>query len=159
MYWIRGTCDLWTLPSVLVFLFTFSCNVWDSAGIVVSVFFCVGLQCVVVLNLNLLFAKLCFSCSLSLWNHLLWLVCPLPLTVYCVNYTTYLFLQATFDCLLKTYGFLTPEFWKETRFSKSPFQEYTDLLAKPTGKTLILEEERVEAWVLPVIFVLLHNLF
>ena len=56
------------------------------------------------------------------------------------------FLQATFDCLLKTYGFLTPEFWKETRFSKSPFQEYTDLLAKPTGKALILEEERVEAW-------------
>ncbi|KAG5144501.1 hypothetical protein JHK84_030044 [Glycine max] len=52
---------------------------------------------------------------------------------------------ATFDCLMKTYGFLTPEFWKETRFSKSPFQEYTDLLAKPTGKTLILEEERVDA--------------
>lgn len=57
------------------------------------------------------------------------------------------FLQATFDCLLKSYGFLTLEFWKETRFSKSPFQEYTDLLAKPTGKALILEEERVEAWV------------
>lgn len=55
-------------------------------------------------------------------------------------------LQATFDCLMKTYGFLTPEFWKETRFSKSPFQEYTDLLAKPTAKALILEEERVEAW-------------
>ncbi|WVZ10531.1 hypothetical protein V8G54_015061 [Vigna mungo] len=52
---------------------------------------------------------------------------------------------ATFDCLMKTYGFLTPEFWKETRFTKSPFQEYTDLLAKPTGKTLILEEERVDA--------------
>lgn len=56
------------------------------------------------------------------------------------------FVKATFDCLLKTYGFLTPEFWKETRFSKSPFQEYTDLLAKPT-KTLLIEqqpEERVE---------------
>eukprot|EP00256_Glycine_max_P016560 XP_003532519.3 LOW QUALITY PROTEIN: 40S ribosomal protein S2-4 [Glycine max] len=55
------------------------------------------------------------------------------------------FVKATFDCLLKSYGFLTLEFWKETRFSKSPFQEYTDLLAKPTGKALILEEERVEA--------------
>jgi small subunit ribosomal protein S2e len=55
------------------------------------------------------------------------------------------FFQATFDCLMKTYGFLTPEFWKETRFSRSPFQEFTDLLAKPTGKGLILEEERVEA--------------
>ena len=53
--------------------------------------------------------------------------------------------QATFDCLLKTYGFLTPEFWKETRFTKSPFQEHTDLLAKPTGKQLLLEEtERVD---------------
>ncbi|PNX57368.1 40S ribosomal protein s2-4-like, partial [Trifolium pratense] len=52
---------------------------------------------------------------------------------------------ATFDCLMKTYGFLTPEFWKETRFSRSPFQEFTDLLAKQPGKTITLEEERVEA--------------
>ncbi|CDY65554.1 BnaAnng20630D [Brassica napus] len=32
-------------------------------------------------------------------------------------------------CIQKTYGFITPEFWKETRFQKSPYQEYTDLLA------------------------------
>ncbi|KAI3984408.1 hypothetical protein MKX01_011362 [Papaver californicum] len=49
------------------------------------------------------------------------------------------FVKATFDCLQKTYGFLTPDFWKETRFTKSPFQEYTDLLAKPT-KALILDD-------------------
>lgn len=49
------------------------------------------------------------------------------------------FVKATFDCLLKTYGFLTPDLWRETRFSKSPFQEYTDLLAKPT-KALVLED-------------------
>lgn len=54
-------------------------------------------------------------------------------------------MQATFDCLLKTYGFLTPDFWRETRFTKSPFQEYTDLLGKPT-KVLIEDAERVEAW-------------
>ncbi|XP_022966425.1 40S ribosomal protein S2-4-like [Cucurbita maxima] len=54
------------------------------------------------------------------------------------------FVKATFDCLLKTYGFLTPEFWKETRFTKSPFQEHTDLLAKPTVKALLLDDaERV----------------
>uniref|UniRef100_A0A6N2MZL0 Small ribosomal subunit protein uS5 C-terminal domain-containing protein n=2 Tax=Salix viminalis TaxID=40686 RepID=A0A6N2MZL0_SALVM len=41
--------------------------------------------------------------------------------------------------LLKTYGFLTPDFWTETRFIKSPFQEFTDLLAKPT-KALVLED-------------------
>ncbi|KAG6580857.1 40S ribosomal protein S2-3, partial [Cucurbita argyrosperma subsp. sororia] len=50
------------------------------------------------------------------------------------------FVKATFDCLLKTYGFLTPEFWRETRFTKSPFQEHTDLLAKPTVKALLLED-------------------
>ncbi|MBA0558169.1 hypothetical protein Golob_015199 [Gossypium lobatum] len=51
---------------------------------------------------------------------------------------------ATFECLLKTYGFLTPDFWKETRFTRSPFQEYTDLLGKP-AKTLVLEDaERVD---------------
>jgi small subunit ribosomal protein S2e len=56
------------------------------------------------------------------------------------------FVQATFDCLAKTYGFLTPEFWRDTKFAKSPFQEFTDLLAKPT-KGLILDApaETVEA--------------
>ncbi|KAF5802225.1 putative ribosomal protein S5 [Helianthus annuus] len=50
-------------------------------------------------------------------------------------------LKATFDCLLKTYGFLTPDFWRETRFSRSPFQEYTDLLAKPTTKAITYVED------------------
>ncbi|GMH32118.1 hypothetical protein Nepgr_033962 [Nepenthes gracilis] len=56
-------------------------------------------------------------------------------------------MQATFDCLLKTYGFLTPDFWRENSFRKSPFQEYTDFLAKPIGKMLTLPEdtERIEA--------------
>lgn len=53
-------------------------------------------------------------------------------------------LQATFDCLMKTYGFLTPDLWKETRFSRSPFQEYTDFLAKPTKSVLIEDVERLE---------------
>ncbi|KAD5317527.1 hypothetical protein E3N88_17473 [Mikania micrantha] len=51
------------------------------------------------------------------------------------------FVKATFDCLLKTYGFLTPDFWRETRFSRSPFQEYTDLLAKPTTKAITYVED------------------
>ena len=55
------------------------------------------------------------------------------------------FVKATFECLLKTYGFLTPDFWRETRFVKSPFQEYTDLLAKPTGKLLIAEDHGIDA--------------
>ncbi|KAH9750440.1 S5 DRBM domain-containing protein [Citrus sinensis] len=57
------------------------------------------------------------------------------------------FVKATFECLLKTYGFLTPDFWRETRFVKSPYQEYTDLLtAKPISKAVITEytDEEVE---------------
>ncbi|KAK9813851.1 hypothetical protein WJX73_001797 [Symbiochloris irregularis] len=42
------------------------------------------------------------------------------------------FVKATFYALQSTYGFLTPDLWKETRFSKSPMQEFTDFLAKPT---------------------------
>ncbi|KAL0665857.1 hypothetical protein Bca4012_028561 [Brassica carinata] len=49
------------------------------------------------------------------------------------------FVKATFDCLQKTYGFLTPEFWKETSFKKSPYQEYTDLLAEKGTKKAITE--------------------
>ena len=32
------------------------------------------------------------------------------------------FIKATFDALSRTYGFLTPELWRETRFSKPPAQ-------------------------------------
>ncbi|KAG7588314.1 Ribosomal protein S5 domain 2-type fold [Arabidopsis suecica] len=55
------------------------------------------------------------------------------------------FVKATFDCLQKTYGFLTPEFWKETRFSKSPYQEYTDFLATkavPAAKVITEGEDQ-----------------
>ncbi|XP_072986829.1 uncharacterized protein [Typha latifolia] len=55
------------------------------------------------------------------------------------------FVKATFDCLMKTYGFLTPDFWRESRFSKSPFQEYTDFLAKPTKAILHEDPEKIEA--------------
>lgn len=35
------------------------------------------------------------------------------------------FIKATFDALSRTYGFLTPELWRETRFSKPPAQVRT----------------------------------
>ena len=44
------------------------------------------------------------------------------------------FVKATFGAIAKTYGFLTPDLWAETTFSSSPFQEYTDFLAKTAGK-------------------------
>lgn len=42
--------------------------------------------------------------------------------------------QATFFALAATYGFLTPELWRETVFTKSPMQEYSDFLAKPVSR-------------------------
>lgn len=39
--------------------------------------------------------------------------------------------QATFYALQATYGFLSPELWTATRYTKSPLQEFTDFLAKP----------------------------
>ena len=41
------------------------------------------------------------------------------------------FVKATFTALSKTYGFLTPDMWRETRYAMGPYQEYTDFLAKP----------------------------
>jgi small subunit ribosomal protein S2e len=46
---------------------------------------------------------------------------------------------------MKTYGFLTPDFWRETRFIKTPFQEYTDLLARPKGLVIEAPAEKIEA--------------
>ncbi|EGW09230.1 40S ribosomal protein S2 [Cricetulus griseus] len=40
------------------------------------------------------------------------------------------FARATFDAISKTYSYMTPELWKETVFTKSPYQEFTDHLVK-----------------------------
>lgn len=55
-------------------------------------------------------------------------------------------MQATFECLLKTYGFLTPDLWRETRFSKSPFQEFTDFLAKPHKISVVEDVEKTPVY-------------
>merc|ERR1719215_910158 len=41
------------------------------------------------------------------------------------------FAKATFEALRATYGFLTPDLWKPTHFTKPPFQEFTDHLQEP----------------------------
>jgi small subunit ribosomal protein S2e len=38
------------------------------------------------------------------------------------------FVKATFDALKRTYGFLTPDLWKETALQKIPFHEFSDYL-------------------------------
>ncbi|MBZ3890688.1 Aminopeptidase O [Sciurus carolinensis] len=40
------------------------------------------------------------------------------------------FTKATFDAISKTYSYLTPHLWKETVFTKTPYQEFTDHLMK-----------------------------
>ncbi|CAL9150149.1 unnamed protein product [Musa hybrid cultivar] len=55
------------------------------------------------------------------------------------------FVTATFEYLMKTYRFLTPDVWMDTRFSKSPFQEYTDLRAKPAKAILLDNTEKDES--------------
>lgn len=42
----------------------------------------------------------------------------------CVNppHPTSFLAKATFDAISKTYSYLTPDLWKETVFTKSPYQ-------------------------------------
>lgn len=40
------------------------------------------------------------------------------------------FVKATFNALAQTYSFLSPDLWKEAKFTKGPYQEFTDYLAK-----------------------------
>jgi len=43
------------------------------------------------------------------------------------------FVKATFEALRGTYGFLTPDLWKETALKQAPFQEFSDYL-QSSGK-------------------------
>merc|ERR1712137_775103 len=38
------------------------------------------------------------------------------------------FVRATYNAIVKSYGYLTPDLWSQTVFNKSPFQEHTDFL-------------------------------
>merc|ERR1712088_672237 len=40
------------------------------------------------------------------------------------------FAKATYAAVAATYAYLTPDFWKETVFTKSPYQEFSDHLQK-----------------------------
>jgi small subunit ribosomal protein S2e len=37
-------------------------------------------------------------------------------------------LKATFTAITNTYGFLTPNLWKENKLTRSPLDEYADVL-------------------------------
>jgi len=39
------------------------------------------------------------------------------------------FVKATFEAIKATYGYLTPDLWKATHYTKTPYQEYTDFLS------------------------------
>jgi small subunit ribosomal protein S2e len=37
-------------------------------------------------------------------------------------------LKATFQAVTNSYGFLTPNLWKETKLVRSPLEEFSDVL-------------------------------
>ena len=38
------------------------------------------------------------------------------------------FVKATYNAIVKSYGYLTPDLWGANAFTKGPYQEYTDYL-------------------------------
>merc|ERR1711916_376152 len=44
------------------------------------------------------------------------------------------FVQATFQAITNTYKYYTPDLWRETVFTKTPYQEFTDFLARYSKK-------------------------
>jgi LPS O-antigen subunit length determinant protein (WzzB/FepE family) len=45
-------------------------------------------------------------------------------------FSLFILAKATYAAIGATYAYLTPDLWKETVFTKSPYQEFTDYLAK-----------------------------
>jgi len=44
------------------------------------------------------------------------------------------FIKATYDALRNTYGYLTPDLWKEDKLEPSPNERFAEFLAKPEKK-------------------------
>ncbi|KAK7003292.1 40S ribosomal protein S2 [Biomphalaria glabrata] len=52
------------------------------------------------------------------------------------------FAKATYSAIAKTYSYLTPDLWKETVFTKAPYQEFTDYLMKNHSRTAVQRQEQ-----------------
>jgi len=50
------------------------------------------------------------------------------------------FVKATIDALVQTYTYLTPDLWRETEFTPSPFQEHTDFLKESSSKKKVVAQ-------------------
>jgi len=44
------------------------------------------------------------------------------------------FIKATFDALRNTYGYLTPDLWRENKLTRPPFQEHSEFLSTKAEK-------------------------
>jgi hypothetical protein len=62
-----------------------------------------------------------------------WFVC---LSFFSIkfNESFYLIAKATYAAMAMTYSYLTPDLWKETVYTKTPFQEYSAHLANTNKK-------------------------
>ncbi|EDL97926.1 rCG23329 [Rattus norvegicus] len=47
------------------------------------------------------------------------------------------FAKAIFGATSKTYNYQTPDLWKETVFTKSPYREFTDHLVKTCTRVFV----------------------
>jgi small subunit ribosomal protein S2e len=54
------------------------------------------------------------------------------------------FVKATFDTLVQTYTYLTPDLWPATHFVNSPYQQYTDYLRDTKKEHIAKKSERGE---------------
>lgn len=52
------------------------------------------------------------------------------------------FAKATYAAIAKTYSYLTPDLWKDTVFTKPPYQEFTDYLAKYHARVAVQRQEQ-----------------
>ena len=62
-----------------------------------------------------------------------------------VNIMLYFPAKATYAAIAKTYAYLTPDLWKDTVFSKSPYQEFSDHLAK-SHKPVSAQKQEVKQY-------------
>ena len=76
---------------------------------------------------------------------------PSPLSAHIFDHliNSYIFFhftaKATYAAIAKTYAYLTPDLWKDTVFSKSPYQEFSDHLAK-SHKPVSAQKQEVKQY-------------
>lgn len=74
------------------------------------------------------------GCTATLGNFGMLIIINLIIHIIQICFSLICLAKATYAAMAATYSYLTPDLWKESVYTKTPYQEYSDFLSNAQKK-------------------------